>query len=109
MTPNSTSPISIASRTRHDRASPRLAGKIVIARLRDLGPLLPALALLIVIGAIVVNSGVPDQYRQHQHHPHLLGGARAGRLLAESLIVITGKFDLSLESTAGFAPAIRPR
>ena len=27
-------------------------------------------------------------------------------MLAESLIIITGKFDLSLESTVGFAPAI---
>ena len=27
-------------------------------------------------------------------------------VLAESLVIITGKFDLSLESTFGFAPAI---
>ena len=68
---NSTSPISIAE----PRGVPG-AGKIVIARLRDL-------ALLAGAGAAHRyrrdrQSGVPDR-RQHQHHPHLVGGARPSR------------------------------
>lgn len=76
--------------------------RIAIVRLRDLA-LLPALAVLMVVGAFV--------------HPAFLSAANittiltssaalALLVLAESLIVITGKFDLSLESTFGLAPAI---
>ena len=80
----------------------RSGNRRIFARLRDLA-LLPALIILIVIGAFV--------------SPAFLTGANfttivassaalAFVVLAESLIVITGKFDLSLESIAGFAPAI---
>jgi simple sugar transport system permease protein len=76
--------------------------RIAAVRLRDLA-LLPALGLLMVVGAFV--------------HPAFLSAANittiltsssalALLVLAESLVVITGKFDLSLESTFGLAPAI---
>jgi simple sugar transport system permease protein len=76
--------------------------RIVAVRLRDLA-LLPALGVLMVVGAFV--------------HPAFLSAANittiltsssalALLVLAESLVVITGKFDLSLESTFGLAPAI---
>jgi simple sugar transport system permease protein len=75
---------------------------IALVRLRDLA-LLPALVALMVVGAFV--------------HPAFLSAANittiltsssalALLVLAESLVVITGKFDLSLESTFGLAPAI---
>ena len=71
-------------------------------RLRDLA-LLPALILLIVIGALV-----SPVFLNAANIITILTSSAALALvvLAESLIVITGKFDLSLESTAGFAPAI---
>jgi simple sugar transport system permease protein len=76
--------------------------RIAAVRLRDLA-LLPALGVLMVVGAFV--------------HPAFLSAANlttiltsssalALLVLAESLVVITGKFDLSLESTFGLAPAI---
>jgi simple sugar transport system permease protein len=81
---------------------PLTAGRIVIARLRDLA-LLPALAALIVVGAIVspvfLTSGNINTVLTSS-------AALALVVLAESLIIITGKFDLSLESIYGFAPAI---
>jgi simple sugar transport system permease protein len=71
-------------------------------RLRDLA-LLPALILLIVVGALV-----SPVFLNAANIITILTSSAALALvvLAESLIVITGKFDLSLESTAGFAPAI---
>lgn len=73
-----------------------------IARLRDLA-LLPALVLLIAIGAFVSPS-----FLTKANLISVLGASAALALvvLAESLIVLTGKFDLSLESTVGIAPAI---
>jgi simple sugar transport system permease protein len=73
-----------------------------LARLRDLA-LLPALALLIVIGAFVSPS-----FLTRANLISVLGASAALALvvLAESLIVLTGKFDLSLESTVGIAPAV---
>ncbi|HEY3596746.1 MAG TPA: ABC transporter permease, partial [Paraburkholderia sp.] len=75
--------------------------RIEFARLRDLA-LLPALALLIVIGAFVSPS-----FLTKANLISVLGASAALALvvLAESLIVLTGKFDLSLESTVGIAPA----
>jgi simple sugar transport system permease protein len=71
-------------------------------RLRDLA-LLPALILLVIIGAVV-----SPVFLNAANIITILTSSAALALvvLAESLIVITGKFDLSLESTAGFAPAI---
>ncbi|WP_242539745.1 ABC transporter permease [Trinickia mobilis] len=76
--------------------------RIEIARLRDLA-LVPALVLLIVIGAFVSPS-----FLTKANLISVLGASAALALvvLAESLIVLTGKFDLSLESTVGIAPAI---
>jgi len=76
--------------------------RIRLARFRDLA-LLPALALLIVIGAFVSPS-----FLTKANMVSILGSsaALAFVVLAESLIVLTGKFDLSLESTVGIAPAV---
>jgi len=71
-------------------------------RLHDLA-LLPALVILIIIGAFIS----PAFLTQGNVNTILTSSAALALLvLAESLIIITGKFDLSLESTAGFAPAI---
>jgi len=94
---NSSSPISIAEA--RVGANP---GNFVIARLRDLA-LLPALAVLVIVGAIVspvfLTSGNINTILTSS-------AALALVVLAESLVIITGKFDLSLESVYGFAPAI---
>jgi simple sugar transport system permease protein len=91
------SPVSITQ----SPASPR-AGAIVLARLRDLA-LLPALAVLIVVGALVspvfLTSGNINTILTSS-------AALALVVLAESLVIIAGKFDLSLESVYGIAPAI---
>ncbi|SDU43075.1 ABC transporter permease [Jiangella alkaliphila] len=72
------------------------------ARLRDLA-LLPAIVVLLVIGALVdpvfFTSGNLINVLQQQTELSLL-------VLAEVLILITGRLDLSLESTVGLAPAI---
>jgi len=77
-------------------------GGVRALRLRDLA-LLPALILLIVVGALV-----SPVFLNAANIITILTSSAALALvvLAESLIIITGKFDLSLESTAGFAPAI---
>jgi simple sugar transport system permease protein len=78
------------------------AGAIVFARLRDLA-LLPALAVLILVGAFVspvfLTSGNINTILTSS-------AALALVVLAESLVIIAGKFDLSLESVYGIAPAI---
>src|SRR3954451_25253970 len=73
-----------------------------LLRFRELA-LLPALAALILIGSFV-----SPAFLTRANIITILTSSAALALvvLAESLIVITGKFDLSLESTAGFAPAI---
>ncbi len=83
-------------------ATPRPAHRRAIARLRDLA-LLPALLILIVIGTFV-----SPAFLTTGNITTIVASsaALAFVVLAESLVVITGKFDLSLESVAGFAPAI---
>lgn len=77
-------------------------GGAAIARLRDLA-LIPALVLLLVIGSVVS----PFFMTQANMITILTSSAALAMVvLAESLVIITGKFDLSLESTFGFAPAI---
>src|SRR6202522_559210 len=75
---------------------------IALARLRDLA-LLPALVVLIIIGSIIspvfLTSGNINTILTSS-------AALALVVLAESLVIITGKFDLSLESIYGIAPAI---
>jgi simple sugar transport system permease protein len=77
-------------------------GSTAIARLRDLA-LVPALLLLIVVGSLV-----SPYFLTQANITTILTSSAALALvvLAESLVIITGKFDLSLESTFGFAPAI---
>jgi simple sugar transport system permease protein len=83
------------------RPSPTF-GRIAIARLRDLA-LLPALAALVLIGSLIS----PVFLNPNNLNTILTSSAALALIvLAESLIIITGKFDLSLESTYGFAPAI---
>lgn len=65
--------------------------------------LLPAIAALIVVGA-----SVHGNFLTVANLATILGASAALSLLvlAEALIVIAGKFDLSLESTVGLAPAL---
>jgi simple sugar transport system permease protein len=84
------------------RPAARSTGKIMVARLRELA-LLPALVVLIIIGTIVS----PFFLSQGNITTILTSSAALALIvLAESLVIITGKFDLSLESIYGFAPAI---
>ncbi len=71
-------------------------------RLRDVA-LLPALILLVIIGSFLSPS-----FLTYPNLVSILGASAALAILvlAESLIILVGKFDLSLESTCGFAPAI---
>lgn len=93
-TPSAASASIGSARTPSSRA---LAGRI-----RDLA-LLPALVVLVIAGALVS----PAFLTQANITTILTSSAALALVvLAESLIIITGKFDLSLESTAGFAPAI---
>ncbi|MDL4774484.1 MULTISPECIES: ABC transporter permease [Thermomonosporaceae] len=73
-----------------------------LRRLRELA-LVPALVALIVLGALV-----NDSFLTERNLISILGASAALALvvLAESLILITGRFDLSLESTVGIAPAL---
>ena len=78
------------------------ARHVSLASLRDLA-LLPALVVLIVIGWLIS----PVFLSPANITTILTSSATLALLvLAESLIIITGKFDLSLESTFGLAPAI---
>ncbi len=65
--------------------------------------LVPALLLLLVLGAIV-----HEAFLTPGNIGNILGASAALALvvLAEALILISGKFDLSLESTVAAAPAI---
>lgn len=84
-----------------DIAQPSMR-QLALVRLRDLA-LLPALVVLIVIGAFVS----PVFLNQANITTILTSSAALALVvLAESLIIITGRFDLSLESTVGIAPAI---
>jgi simple sugar transport system permease protein len=78
------------------------AGSSTFGRLRELA-LLPALLMLFVIGAVVSPS-----FMTEANMVSILGSsaALAFVVLGESLVIIVGKFDLSLESVVGIAPAI---
>ncbi|MFY1670360.1 ABC transporter permease [Plantactinospora sp. WMMB334] len=81
---------------------PGLAGRVPLARLRDLA-LVPAILLLVVVGAVIdpvfLSAANITNVLQQQTELALL-------VLAEAIILIAGKFDLSLESTIGLAPAL---
>ncbi|TDQ46569.1 ABC transporter permease [Actinorugispora endophytica] len=76
--------------------------RIVWGRLRELA-LVPAILVLLVVGSFVSPS-----FLSQANLVSILGAsaALAMLVLAEALILITGKFDLSIESSAGLAPAI---
>ncbi|RNF82137.1 ABC transporter permease [Streptomyces botrytidirepellens] len=78
------------------------ARRLVPVRIRDLA-LLPAVVLLLIIGAI----GNPD-FLDRDNLVNILGASSALGLLvlAEAMILISGRMDLSLESIAGLAPAL---
>ncbi|MFF2850963.1 ABC transporter permease [Streptomyces sp. NPDC058001] len=81
----------------------RPAGKsVLLRRARELA-LVPALLLLMVLGAVV-----NDSFLTERNLISILGASAALAMvvLAESLVLITGKFDLSLESVVGIAPAV---
>ncbi|MFI6479738.1 ABC transporter permease [Nonomuraea sp. NPDC050663] len=75
---------------------------VKLARFRDL-TLVPVIVLLLVVGAfanpIFLTPGNLTNVLQQQ-------SALALVVLAEALILISGKFDLSLESIVGMAPAV---
>ncbi len=76
--------------------------RLALGRVRDLA-LLPAVILLLVIGALS-----NDNFIQRDNLVNILGASSALGLLvlAEAMILISGKMDLSLESIAGLAPAL---
>ncbi|MFF0145568.1 monosaccharide ABC transporter membrane protein (CUT2 family) [Amycolatopsis sulphurea] len=84
--------------------SPRTAVSVrrQVRWLRELA-LLPALVVVFVIGGLI-----SDTFLSFDNVLSILSAAAALSLvvLGESLVLLTGKFDLSLESTMGIAPAI---
>ncbi|MDQ0933197.1 ABC transporter permease [Streptomyces turgidiscabies] len=75
---------------------------IALGRIHDLA-LLPAVLLLLVIGAFS-----NDSFLERENLLNVLSASSALGLLvlAEAMILISGKMDLSLESIAGLAPAL---
>jgi simple sugar transport system permease protein len=92
--------VSTVARGRTGAATPASSRRV--SALRELA-LLPALAALVVIGALT-----NDAFLTPANLISVLGASAALALvvLGESLVLISGKFDLSLESTVGIAPAI---
>ncbi|WP_234383275.1 ABC transporter permease [Streptomyces dysideae] len=80
----------------------RSARTMLLRRARELA-LVPALLLLMVLGAVL-----NDSFLTERNLISILGASAALAMvvLAESLVLITGKFDLSLESVVGIAPAV---
>ncbi|MFD3513962.1 ABC transporter permease [Streptomyces sp. NPDC058657] len=74
----------------------------LLSRARELA-LVPALVVLVVVGALT-----NDTFFTQGNIISVLGASAALAMvvLAESLVLITGKFDLSLESVVGVAPAV---
>jgi ribose/xylose/arabinose/galactoside ABC-type transport system permease subunit len=83
------------------KAPPRLRG-VPVARFRDFA-LIPVIVVLLAVGYFVDESFMTTtnllNVVQQQTELALL-------VLAEALILIAGRFDLSLESTVGLAPAL---
>jgi simple sugar transport system permease protein len=80
----------------------RSARVVLLRRARELA-LVPALLLLLVLGALL-----NDSFFTEATLISILASSAplAMVVLAESLVLITGKFDLSLESMVGIAPAV---
>ncbi|MFF7546395.1 ABC transporter permease [Streptomyces canus] len=81
---------------------PVSARTVLLRRARELA-LIPALVLLLVLGAVL-----NDSFFTEATLISILASSAALAMvvLAESLVLITGKFDLSLESVVGIAPAV---
>ncbi|BCB88474.1 hypothetical protein Psuf_057870 [Phytohabitans suffuscus] len=81
------------------------ARRVRLARFRDLA-LVPAILLLVIVGAVIdpvfLTKANITNVLQQQTELSLL-------VLAEAIILIAGKFDLSLESTIGLARPSRSR
>jgi simple sugar transport system permease protein len=75
---------------------------VLLSRARELA-LVPALLLLVLLGALVNH-----RFLTERNIISILGASAALAMvvLAESLVLITGKFDLSLESVVGIAPGV---
>ncbi|MFR0355749.1 ABC transporter permease [Streptomyces sediminimaris] len=80
----------------------RSARVVLVRRARELA-LVPALLLLLLLGAVL-----NDSFLTEATLISILASSAslAMVVLAESLVLITGKFDLSLESVVGIAPAV---
>jgi len=84
--------------------APRPATRLKLGRLRDLA-LIPPIIALLVIGYLIKpdvflsQSYLVDTVLKYQSELALV-------VLAEALVLIVGKFDLSLESVVGIAPAV---
>ena len=87
--------------TANPKAGPRL-GRSAFALIRDVA-LVPPIIALIIVGAYV-----DDNFLTFNNLATILGASAALSLmvLGEALIVITGKFDLTLESNVGITPAL---
>jgi len=81
----------------------RRHGRHIVANwIRELA-LLPVIILLLVIGAFVNPAFLtPDNFINVAQESAALGAV----VVAETLILLTGKFDLSLQSTFGLAPMV---
>lgn len=82
--------------------SPARSPAIAVARLRDFA-LVPLILAIIVLGSVLYPA-----FRTRATFEDLLSNMAWIALLvvAESLILLTGKMDLSLESTVGLAPGV---
>jgi simple sugar transport system permease protein len=81
---------------------PRRGRSIMASSIRELA-LLPVIVLLLVIGAFVNPAFfTPDNFINVAQDSAALGAV----VVAETLILLTGKFDLSLQSTYGLAPMV---
>ncbi|OMI34577.1 ABC transporter permease [Streptomyces sparsogenes] len=78
------------------------ARRAALFRVRDLA-LLPAVVLLVVVGAVTDHT-----FLERDNLINILGASSALGLLvlAEAMILLSGRMDLSLESVAGLAPAL---
>ncbi|OON71327.1 ABC transporter permease [Streptomyces tsukubensis] len=89
---------------RQDDQAVRPAGgrSVLLRRARELA-LVPALIVLLILGSVL-----NDSFFTERNLISILGASAALAMvvLAESLVLITGKFDLSLESVVGIAPAV---
>jgi simple sugar transport system permease protein len=86
----------------HRARFPRGGGRVLLGWVRELA-LLPALGVLVVVG--VVSS--PAFFTTSNFSNTAQGSAALGMVVvAETLILLTGSFDLSLQSIYGLAPMV---